>query len=299
MLVIGLTSKIRGSGPYLPFNVGNGYLTIRAQLESDGKYYGGLLSSVDSKGNGFSQKYGYFEMSAMLPSGLGTWPAFWLMDVTGLVTPSQNHHEIDILEAYGDGPGIMRSTLHYWDSSNSSGDWGYGQSSIQCSMYHNFHTYGMDIQPDFLTVYYDRMEVMRFPNKIPNVAENYDRPLYIMVNLAIGGGSSRNNETNLNKGPQDMLVQYVKVWQGSGGSNNANSTEGALSLTWVTASFTLNANQVFFPSIPPSVPHPLPNSLLTPLRQHSLARFLVVKSLPTRCTPYCFSLMSILTENRN
>lgn len=25
----------------------------------------------------------------------------------------------------------------------------------------------MDIQPDYLTVYYDRMEVLRFPNKIP------------------------------------------------------------------------------------------------------------------------------------
>jgi len=231
------------SGPWLPFNIGNGYLTIRAQLESDGKYYGGLLSSVDPKGNGFSQKYGYFEMSAQLPSGLGTWPAFWLMDVPGLLNPSLNHHEIDILEAYGDGPGIMRSTLHYWDSSNSAGNWGLGLSAIQCSMYSGFHTYGMDIQPDFLTVYYDRVEVMRFVNKIPNVTENFDRPLYVMVNLAIGGGSSRNNQTNLQKGPQDMLVQYVKVWQGSGGSKNGNSTEGALALTWATTDFTLNAGQ--------------------------------------------------------
>jgi len=231
------------SGPYLPFNIGNGYLTIRAQKESDGKYYGGLLSSVDSKGNGFSQQYGYFEMSAKLPSGLGTWPAFWLDDVKSLVDRGIPGHEIDILEAYGDGPGIMRSTIHYWDNGNSSGNWGLGQSAIQCSMYSGFHTYGMDIQPDFLTVYYDRMEVMRFPNKIPNVAENYDRPMYIMVNLAIGGGGSTNNQTNFDKGPQDMYVQYVKVWQGSGGSANGNNTAGALSLTWATADFTLNSSQ--------------------------------------------------------
>jgi len=231
------------SGPWLPFNIGDGYLTIRAQLESDGKYYGGLLSSVDSKGNGFSQKYGYFEMSAQLPSGLGTWPAFWLMDVPGLLNSSLNHHEIDILEAYGDGPGILRSTVHYWDSASSSGNWGQGQSSIQCSMYSGFHTYGMDIQPDYLTTYYDRAEVMRFPNKIPNITENFDRPLYLMVNLAIGGGSSRNNETNLKKGPQDLFVKYIKVWQGTGGSANWNSTAGALSITWATADFTLNAGQ--------------------------------------------------------
>jgi hypothetical protein len=30
-----------------------------------------------------------------------------------------------------------------------------------------------------------------------------------MVNLAIGGGSNRNNATNLNKGPQDMLIKYL------------------------------------------------------------------------------------------
>lgn len=137
----------------------------------------------------------------------------------------------------------MRSTIHYWDNSNSKGDWGWGQSAIQCSMYSGFHTYGMDIQPDFLTAYYDRVEVMRFPNNIPNVTEKYDRAMYIMVNLAIGGGSSRNNQTNLNKGPQDMFVQYVKVWQGSGGSANGNSTNGAFSLTWPTAAFTLNAGQ--------------------------------------------------------
>ena len=29
----------------------------------------------------------------------------------------------------------MRSTLHYWDSANSKGDWGLGQAAIQCSMY--------------------------------------------------------------------------------------------------------------------------------------------------------------------
>jgi beta-glucanase (GH16 family) len=232
------------SGPYLPFNIGDGHLTIRAQYESDGKYYGGLLSSVDSKGNGFSQKYGYFEMLAQLPSGLGTWPAFWLDDVTSLVNKSLvGGHEIDILEAYGDGPGILRSTIHYWDNANSKNDWGWGQWALQCSMYSGYHTYGMDIQPDYLTVYYDRMEVMRFPNKIPNITENYDRPMYIMVNLAIGGGSNLNNETNLRKGPQDMLVKYVKVWQGSGGSANGNSTAGALSLTWPTAQFTLNAGQ--------------------------------------------------------
>jgi len=234
------------SGPYLPFNVGNGYLTIRVQQEANGQYYGGLLASVDPKGNGFAQKYGYFEMSAQLPSGLGTWPAFWLSDLPSIVNQSRGAgwvgHEIDVLEAYGDGPGIMRSTVHLWASSSSQ-DWGWGQASTQCTMYNGFHKYGMDIQPDFLTVYYDRQMVMQFPNKIPGQTENYDREMYIMLNLATGGGGNTNNATNLNRGPQDMLVEYVRVWQGSGGSADANSTTGASSLTWLTSQFTLNAGE--------------------------------------------------------
>ena len=54
---------------------------------------------------------------------LGTWPAFWLMDVAALVNRSMDAHEIDVLEQYGDGIGILRTTLHYWPT-NGSNAWG-------------------------------------------------------------------------------------------------------------------------------------------------------------------------------
>ena len=59
----------------------------------------------------------------MLRCVLGTWPAFWLMDVTSLVNRSMDAHEIDVLEQYGDGIGILRTTLHYW-SVNGTDGWG-------------------------------------------------------------------------------------------------------------------------------------------------------------------------------
>jgi beta-glucanase (GH16 family) len=103
-------------GDYEPFHLGNGGpLTIRAQRDGDSNnLYCGLLASVDPKGNGFAQRYGYFEMRAKLPSGLGTWPAFWLEDTVGLKNNSMGHHEIDILEAYGNNV-ASDTASHYPD----------------------------------------------------------------------------------------------------------------------------------------------------------------------------------------
>ena len=94
-------------------------------------------------------------MKAKLPLTEGTWPAFWLLDVPSFVTPGMNSHEIDILEQYSTVQ-MIHSTLHWWDAKNSTGSWGLEGTSIQCAMTEGFHTYGLDLQPDFLTFYFDR-----------------------------------------------------------------------------------------------------------------------------------------------
>jgi len=152
------------------------------------------------------------------------------------------YHELDILEEYGDNPALLHATLHLWDSDPSK-DWGYGYVSHQCSMTTGYHTYGLDLQPDYLTFYYDRQMIVHTPNVIPANNSTYDRPMFVMVNMAYGGGGNINNETNLNKGPLDMLVDYVRVWQGTGGSVPTNSTTGASQISYATAELTLYSTQ--------------------------------------------------------
>jgi hypothetical protein len=230
------------SGPFHPFALGDGHLTIRAQA-IDGVYYGGILSSVDASGAGFSQRFGYFEMNAKLPTGPGTWSAFWLMSVPSLLNRSLPMGEVDVVEQYGDPVSTLFSTVHLWDPSHSwTKLWEKQNASKQPSMTSGFHTYGVDIQPDYLTFYFDRQRIGRFANSIPGRTEKFDEPMYVMVDLAYGGGYSGNVISNLLNGPQDMQVKYIRVWQGSGGSNgNATDTSRLNSITYPTAGLTLTS----------------------------------------------------------
>jgi len=131
--------------------------------------------------------------------------------------------------------------MHYWDVANSTHSWGESVLVQQCGITTGFHTYGMDIQHDNITFYYDRVAIWQIPNIAPGFDDTYDRPLYIMVNLAYGGAGGNNNPPQ--DFQQDLLVEYVKVWQGYGGSANAFATNNASSITWATGGLTLNTGQ--------------------------------------------------------
>ena len=110
-------------------------------------------------------------------------------------------------------------------------------------MTEGFHSYGFDMQPDLLTFYYDRQVILQVPNSIPGGRGMYDRPMFLMVNLAYGGGGSGNNISYILDHEQLMQVLYVRAWQGSGGSANANDSSQAAALSYWTASLTLVSPQ--------------------------------------------------------
>ena len=225
------------SGAFNPFSLSHGYLTIRAQT-INGKNYGGMLASVDAQGKGFSQQYGYFEMKAKLPTGPGTWPAFWLMSVPALLDRTQHMDEIDIAEQWGNSIAELFSTLHLWDANPWDQLWSATTTSNQPTMTTGFHSYGVDIQPHFITFYFDRKRVGQLPNAIPGYTDKFDEPMYIMLDLAYGGGAPGSTAPNQLMEPQDLQVKYVRVWQGSGGSNGP-ATSKLNSVIYSAAGLTL------------------------------------------------------------
>ncbi|NLA62957.1 MAG: family 16 glycosylhydrolase, partial [Bacteroidales bacterium] len=57
-----------------------------------------------------SWTYGYFEARLKLPSGKGTWPAFWMMPQNFVSWPRDG--EIDIMEYVGYQPNVVHATVH-------------------------------------------------------------------------------------------------------------------------------------------------------------------------------------------
>lgn len=162
-----------------PFSLANGALTITASPGSnpDGlQYNSGAITTLGD----FQQQYGYFEMSAKLPEGSGMWPGFWLLPTHHAWPP-----EIDVLEAFGapnsrgeGGPNQVHINAISSVDGQSDGKW----VDVPGNIYNEFHSYGVDWQPDYLTYYVDGQQVGQV--KTP---DDMHTPMYILANLAVGG----------------------------------------------------------------------------------------------------------------
>jgi beta-glucanase (GH16 family) len=188
-----------------PFSVGEGILTIKAYQDSKNKNHwrSGLLSSVDTHGNGFSVALGYFECRMKLPSGPGVWPAFWLAGVSGVDRHrTTNAAEIDILEEYGVDSTIAHQRVHVWKPKGGE-SYSMGNASTLQGMTTEFHTYAALVNTDYIYFYFDGVEQW----KTPTPAEAKE-PLYVMVDLALGGGWPIDQTPN----PSHMYVDYIRVY---------------------------------------------------------------------------------------
>lgn len=174
-------ARFTDPAPGFPFTTDQGVLKIEARKEADGTWRSGLLSSVNPKGEGFSQQFGYFEARMKLPPGKGVWPAFWLIGLDR----SKYTAEIDVLEYYGRAPYEFSMGFHIWRQSQggqntTGGHWQTVQDGILNSEY---HTYGVDIQADKTSFYLDRQFIWSF-----DTPKEFHMPFYPLVNLALGSG---------------------------------------------------------------------------------------------------------------
>lgn len=190
-------------GPGGPFSLTAQGLAITATHQPDGKWVSGLICSVDKDGpgqHGFSQKYGYFEMKAILPSGPGTWPAFWLIGTD----KTQSAAEIDVIEYYGNFPKYFHTTEHVWVNGTNK--------LLRTKMFEvpagslssGYNKFGVLITPQTTSFYLNRHEYWTTPTP-----PEYRQPMYILADLALGGGWPIAGLSS----PQVMRIAYIKAYR--------------------------------------------------------------------------------------
>lgn len=156
--------------------------------------------------------YGFIEVRAKLPCGQGTWPAIWMLGSGGR-WPDDG--EIDILEQGGQDKTRVLGTVHTRAYNYFNGSLGVGRGASAplpdaCSAFHN---YQLTWSAQRIELGVDGAVYMVFDN--PGTGDRarwpFDRPQYLILNLAIGGDLGGPVDPAFTT--QQMEVDYVRVYR--------------------------------------------------------------------------------------
>jgi beta-glucanase (GH16 family) len=207
-----------------------GCLVLEAHKTDDGYTSGKveLLHTDPSRENWYIEPGSRLEARLRLPSGSGTWPAFWLLSANQPYTSRLNptdadweqerfymwDGEVDIMEFYG-STGEVEATVHTF--ANGSPEASPRPEVLQNISDGEFHTYTLDYDEDALIFSVDGEEFFRYtknssqPELWPFTREN---KLYPILNLAMGGtGIGEIDDSQAETGAWRLEIESVSYYQ--------------------------------------------------------------------------------------
>jgi len=162
----------------------------------------------------FTVKYGRIEARIKLPAFQGSWPAFWMLGSNIGQVGWPQCGEIDIMEQTNTSNTTL-GTMHW----NNNGHVYYG-GNTQANPVTDYHVYAVEWDANSIKWFVDGnlFHTGNIQNNI-NSTEEFQLPFFIILNLAVGGDLPGNT---INNGalPANMLVDYVRVYNITGGSSN-------------------------------------------------------------------------------
>ncbi len=192
--------------------VEGGNLVIEARMDN---WNGNKITSASL--NTFGKKsmlYGKIEVRAKLPTGKGTWPAIWMLGEnikSGMGWPACG--EIDIMENVGFDPDIIHANIHT-KAYNHVKKTNKGNKITIEKPFEDFHIYAIEWFEDHLDFFVDDSLYFTFQNeKTGNDAWPFDKPQYLLINLAIGGSWGGQQGVDESIFPQKYYIDYVKVYK--------------------------------------------------------------------------------------
>lgn len=187
-----------------------------------------------------SWQYGKFEFRAKVPKGQGTWPAVWMMPADDSYGGWPLSGEIDILEGVNLGASCpqckgmvgenrMISALHFGDPPPDNDQLNTRVALPDLSLpSDDFHVWTLEWGRGLMRFYLDgrlywQVTADQWRTASPRAKGNpvapFDKPFYIMANLAVGGRLSEDNNDGgiiLESFPATFLIDWIRIYQCKG-----------------------------------------------------------------------------------
>ena len=188
--------------------VQNGMLTITATKMSGAKPE--IVSAALITKGKRNFLYGRIEIRAKVPPGRGSWPALWMLGSNIDRVGWAKCGEIDIMEYVGKDPNNVYTTYHFGNPEKSS------HHPVDAPNFADaFHTYTFDWEKDSLACRIDGESVGTY-RKPANATDDdwpFDKPEYLLINLAIGGSWGGQKGIDDAIFPAKFKVDYVRYYQ--------------------------------------------------------------------------------------
>ena len=166
--------------------------------------------------------YGKIEVSARLPKGRGTWPAIWMLPTDWEYGGWPASGEIDIMEHVGYDEGRVHGTVHTEAYNHMLGTQ-QGNSVIISDATSTFHEYSMVWTPIKIDFFADGVKYFTFYKYADDYKKwPFNKRFHLVMNIAVGGSWGGAQGVDIYAFPTSMEIAYVRVYQLSTGTGEAN-----------------------------------------------------------------------------
>ena len=192
-------------------SVSDGKLAITAIREDfEGKKFtsGRLITKADWDS-------GRLEIRAKVPAGRGTWSAIWMMPGNWTFNDGNwpDVGEFDIMEHVGHEKGVIHASAHSRDYQWQKGTQKTGIITVP-DVTEKFHSYIWDWSPNLIKAYVDDSLYFEYRNEgLGETKWPYEKPFYLILNLAVGGAWGGMQGIDSAAFPQTMEVDWVRIYQ--------------------------------------------------------------------------------------
>ena len=195
--------------------VKDGILTIEARQELyEGMEYTSTRLVSRNKGD---FKYGKIEVRAKLPTGIGTWPAIWMLPTDWKYGDWPVSGEIDIMEHVGSDQNTVHASIHSSRFNHTKNTQKTNKIYVEGAS-EDYHLYTIEWLPHKIEVFVDNesyfvFEPGRYLDCPTQLEWPFDQEFHLLLNIAVGGMWGGMTGVDESIFPQSMQVDYVRVYQ--------------------------------------------------------------------------------------